>query len=43
MPLAAFLDAWKSAPRLTTDEAAAYDADLRAARRELPPLDDPWI
>ena len=42
MPLEAFLEAWKTAPRLSADEAAAYEADLRDARAELPPLDDPW-
>ena len=43
MPLEALLDAWKTAPRLSADEAAAYEADLRDARAALPPLDDPWI
>ena len=42
MLLEAFLEAWKTAPRLSADEAAAYEADLRDARAELPPLDDPW-
>lgn len=42
MPIEAFLDALKTAPRLTADEAVAYEADLRAARDELPSLDEPW-
>lgn len=42
MPLAAFFSALATAPRLSADEAAAYEADLREARAALPPLDDPW-
>lgn len=42
MPVAAFLEVWKTAPRLTADEATSYAADLRAARAALPPLEDPW-
>jgi hypothetical protein len=42
MPIAAFLDAWRRAPRLADDEAIAFAADLREARTALPPLDDPW-
>lgn len=42
MPLAAFLAALATAPRLSADEAAAYEADLREARAALPPLEDPW-
>jgi Ribbon-helix-helix protein, copG family len=42
MPVSAFLDAWRQAPRLSDAEAEAYVDDLRDARRTLPPLDDPW-
>ena len=37
MPLETLLEAWKTAPRLSRGEAAAYDADLRNAR--VPGLD----
>ena len=33
---------WPSLPRLTREEAEALDADIAAARRELPPLAVPW-
>ena len=42
MPVAAFLEIWPSAPKLSPEEAAAYAADLRADRESLGPLDDPW-
>ncbi len=29
-------------PHLPPDEAEAFAADIEAARRELPPLRDPW-
>ena len=43
MPLEAFLVALTTAPRLSADEAASYEEDLRVACAELPPLHDPWI
>lgn len=42
MPVAAFLDLWGTAPKLSADEAAAYAADLRADRELLGVPDDPW-
>ena len=42
LPVAAFLEAWRHAPRLTDREWRDYAADLREARVALPPLDDPW-
>jgi len=42
MPVAAFLEIWPSAPKLSPEEAASYAADLRADRESLGPLDDPW-
>lgn len=42
MPVAAFLDLWATAPKLSADEAAAYAADLRADRESLGVPDDPW-
>lgn len=42
MPVAAFLEIWPSAPKLSSEEAAAYAADLRADRESLGPVDDPW-
>ena len=42
MPVAAFLEIWPSAPKLTSEEAAAYAADLGADRESLGPVDDPW-
>jgi hypothetical protein len=42
MSVAAFLDLWATAPRLSAGEAAAYAADLRADRESLGVPDDPW-
>ncbi len=42
MPVAAFLELWPSAPKLSPEDAAAYAADLRADRASLGPVDDPW-
>ena len=42
MPVAAFLEIWPSAPKLSPEEAASYAADLRADRASLGPVDDPW-
>lgn len=42
MPVTAFLAAWGTAPKLSDEEAAAYADDLRADRKALGPLDDPW-
>jgi predicted transcriptional regulator len=33
---------WPLLPRLTREEADSLDADIVAARRELPPLAAPW-
>jgi hypothetical protein len=42
MPVAAFLAAWPTAPKLSAEESAAFVADLRADAESLDPLDDPW-
>ncbi len=42
---AQILELWNdpSRPWLTPEEATAFEADLKTARQELPPLkDDPW-
>jgi len=33
---------WRGLPRLTEADAAAFDADIVAARGTLPPLNTPW-
>ena len=42
MPVAAFLAAWPTAPKLSAEESAAFAADLHAHADSLGPLDDPW-
>ncbi len=33
---------WAGLPRLTAEEAAAFDADIAASRAALPPVAPPW-
>jgi metal-responsive CopG/Arc/MetJ family transcriptional regulator len=37
-----FVRLWETAPHLSAEEAASYEADIRAARDSYPPPDDPW-
>jgi hypothetical protein len=39
---AAFVARWAALPRLADDEATAFEADIDAARRELPGAPDTW-
>jgi hypothetical protein len=33
---------WSALPRLEPDEARAFEADVAAGRKRLPPVRDPW-
>ncbi len=33
---------WDNLPHLTPEEAESFARDIEQARRELPPLQDPW-